>query len=293
MRQSLDPAVQRRRLRIELRHARDKAGLTQRYVAEELGWSLSKIIRIENGQVGISRVDLGALLNMFGVVDPEKIKVLQQMADDSRRHPWSQYRGLLNPDYMKYLWYEGAASSIRHYHPLLVPGLAQTEEYAFRLISSLSPPGTPDRVIEKQVEVRGLRQQITSREDPPQLTFILDEAIIPRGFGNDPKGQAIMRGQIERLLELNSRPNVSVCILPLGAIEPHVGLRGPFVLLEFPVPDEPGLLYLENDHKSVVTTQDDKLGGQYKQTYAQMEDVCLSGGDADRFLEDALAKLAA
>jgi hypothetical protein len=49
-----DPSRQRRRLRVELRRVRDAAGLTQRQAVEQLEWSLSKLIRIEAGTVGVS-----------------------------------------------------------------------------------------------------------------------------------------------------------------------------------------------------------------------------------------------
>ena len=56
------PEVMRRRLRVALRQYRDAAELTQRAAAEALDWSVSKIIRIEQGAVGITPTDLRALL---------------------------------------------------------------------------------------------------------------------------------------------------------------------------------------------------------------------------------------
>ena len=47
MSQNASPVVQRRRLRLELKQARQEVGLTQEMVAEQMDWSLSKIIRIE------------------------------------------------------------------------------------------------------------------------------------------------------------------------------------------------------------------------------------------------------
>ena len=58
------PLVQRRRLRTELRTARQVSGLTQEQVAREMEWSPSKIIRIENASSGISSNDLKALLQL-------------------------------------------------------------------------------------------------------------------------------------------------------------------------------------------------------------------------------------
>ena len=64
------PAVARRRLRLALRRARDAKGLTQQQVADELFWSLSKVNRIESGDVTISITDLRALLALLGVARP-------------------------------------------------------------------------------------------------------------------------------------------------------------------------------------------------------------------------------
>ena len=62
------PVVQRRRLRGELRRIRQQTGETQEQVAAAMDWSLSKLIRIENGSVGISTNDLEVLLGHYSFV---------------------------------------------------------------------------------------------------------------------------------------------------------------------------------------------------------------------------------
>lgn len=285
---SLDPAVQRRRLRIGLQRARTQAKLTQKEVADELGWSLTKLIRIENGKVSISKNDLNGLLRYYGITDPGIIRNFQQMAQASRRQPWSEYRGVLNPDFMAYLAYEGSASVIQQFHPMLVPGLLQAEPYARRLIWSLAD-GTSDEVLERQTEARLRRQGLLDRDDPPRLSFVIDEAVIPRGFSKDPEDLAIMRGQIEHLKDLNTRPYIDIQILPFksGA---HVGLNGPFVILEFPDAEDPDLLYLENVHKSVATRDDESRIASYRESFKELERLSMSGPDVIRFLDDAAAR---
>ena len=56
------PAVARRRVWMALRRAREVKGYTQGQVAEEMEWSLSKVMRIEKGEVSISVSDLRALM---------------------------------------------------------------------------------------------------------------------------------------------------------------------------------------------------------------------------------------
>lgn len=58
-------------LQAELRNARIRSGLTQKQVASAMDWSVSKMRRIESGIVGISRIDLRALLACYKVNDEQ------------------------------------------------------------------------------------------------------------------------------------------------------------------------------------------------------------------------------
>jgi len=69
-------SARRQRLRSELRNARRKAGLTQRQVASAMDWSASKMLRIEAGAVGISTIDLRALLACYDVRDERRTQEL-------------------------------------------------------------------------------------------------------------------------------------------------------------------------------------------------------------------------
>lgn len=82
---SASPLVQRRRLRAELRRARQGAELTQEAVAEEMDWSLSKIIRIETGAVGISTNDLHALLRLYRIRNPQQVSRLVALGREARQ----------------------------------------------------------------------------------------------------------------------------------------------------------------------------------------------------------------
>jgi transcriptional regulator with XRE-family HTH domain len=225
------PAL-RRRLRVELRRARTKANLTQKDVAEALDWSPSKVIRIESGQVAISTTDLKALLSEYGVSDGEVVADLVDLARNSKKQPWSQYKDVLSPEIQAYFGYESSASIIRHFEPLLVPGLLQTEQYTRVLLAKAFD--FPERKTERLVEARRERQELLVREDPPEAFFIIDEAVIRRPIGDSE----VMVGQLEHLLSLMELPQVVLQIVTFatGAYE---GLQGPFALLEFADQVEP------------------------------------------------------
>ena len=61
------PSVRERRLAHELRLQRTAAGLHGKDVAAVLGWSPSKVSRIENGRTGITEGDLERLVDLYRV----------------------------------------------------------------------------------------------------------------------------------------------------------------------------------------------------------------------------------
>jgi transcriptional regulator with XRE-family HTH domain len=244
---SPNPLVPRRRLRAEIRNLRQEVGLTQDQVAEAMDWSLSKVIRIEAGSVGISTNDLKALLRLYKISDPGRVEDLVSLARLAReRSWWSTHKDILSPQLIQFIEYEAAASVNRGFQPTLVPGLLQTEEYARAIISELGSPSTPER-LDSIVSVRMKRQELLDRADPPTLHFILDEAVIRRVVG----GQSVMRRQIHQIIEMAAKPNVTVEVVPF-AVGVHPGMQGPFVILEFPDPGDDDVLYLEGFRGDVI-----------------------------------------
>jgi transcriptional regulator with XRE-family HTH domain len=279
--------ISRRRLRLELRKARMDAQLTQREVAQALDWSPSKLLRIENGQVGISRTDLTALLDHYGLEDAERRRHFLTLGQLSRKQVWSKYRDVLNPDFIHYLGYESAAATIRQFELTFVPGLLQTEEYAHQLIDGLAAPGEKSKV-GRQVEARMARQEIIDRPAAPQMFFMLDEAVVHRWVGERPGDPGIMRRQLRHLAKLDEKPHVNIHIIPFSS-GVHLGMMGTFVILEFPDPADDDLLFIENGRKALVTRDDLSEIERYKGTFWGFEtavDRHPLGEVLDRILRD-------
>jgi transcriptional regulator with XRE-family HTH domain len=241
----------RRRLRAEIRGWRQEAGLTQEEVAKAMDWSLSKVIRIEAGSVGISTNDLRALLRLYKISDPDRIGDLIALARLAReRSWWSTHRDILPPQLIQFIEYEAAASVNRGFQPLLIPGLLQTKDYARAVIHQLANAATreeqPER-LDSMLEVRMKRQELLDRVDPPTLHFILDEAVIRRSVG----GKVVMRGQIHHLIEVSARQNLTVQVVPFSA-GVHPGMQGSFVILQFPDPADDDVLYLEGARGDLI-----------------------------------------
>jgi Domain of unknown function (DUF5753) len=246
-----------------------------------MDWSLSKVIRIEAGSVGISTTDLKALLAYYGVDDPDRINELLELARAARQRSWwSGYRDVASPALFQLIGYEEASNIVRSFEPLLVPGLLQTEDYARAVIPEFAPGATAERV-KTLVEIRMTRQELLDRDDPPLLFFILDEAVVRRLIG----GKAVMRRQIRRLIELATMPNVTIEIVPFSS-GAHPGLRGPFVVIEFPDPDDSDVLYLENARGDLLGRDlaEEEEWLSYREAFEQLRGLSLGTDGSLAFL---------
>ncbi|WP_370419501.1 helix-turn-helix domain-containing protein [Streptomyces sp. QH1-20] len=256
--------VQRRQLRTELKKARARAGLTQLEVAARMDWSPSKLIRIEAGQVGISTDDLRALLHEYGIVDPQRLDYFLGLALASAKLPYREYRDLLPRPYMNLLSVEVAASIVRSFEPLVIPGMLQIEEYARATSLAFSPHITGAR-LDRAVEARLQRQKLLASEHRPEFFFIIDEAAIHRWTG----GPGVMKSQLLHLKEMATRPGISIQIVPFS-IGAHVGLQGSFVLLEFNG-EMDDILYLEKTSGDSVFSDDTEATSRYLETFWALE----------------------
>jgi transcriptional regulator with XRE-family HTH domain len=234
------PSVRARQLASELRRLRDAATLTGEEAAGRLGWSPSKISRIENGQTAPSPADLRRLLDLYDVSGTQRGRLEQLGQSAGQRGWWDAYSDTLGPEYTALIALEAEAESARWYAPMLVPGLLQTERYARAVISSgllIAPPGE----VERRVQVKMTRQRVLTRDNPLSLGVIVDEAVILRRVGD----AGVMREQLAHLATMAARPNLTLQVLPLAA-GAHPASTGEFTILTFPDLIAPDVVYLEN-----------------------------------------------
>jgi transcriptional regulator with XRE-family HTH domain len=281
-----NPLVQRRRLRTELRRARDDARLTRDQVANAMDWSLSKVVRIETGAVGVSTNDLRALLNLYEIHDPDRAGELVELARASRQTSWwSKYKGDIPSQYLQYIEYEEAASVLREYEPLLIPGLLQTEEYAAALMQETADPGTSAELIQTRIEIRVTRRQnLLEQPEPPTLIFVVDESAIQRLIGE----RNVAHGQIVQLINLADMPNVTIEIVPFSA-GLHRGMLESFSILEFPGTEDSDVLYMETSRTAIFTRNEAGEITAYREVFEHLRGISLGPADTLAYLAD-LAK---
>jgi transcriptional regulator with XRE-family HTH domain len=275
----ISPVVPRRRLRTELKKARLEAEQTQNDVALAMDWSLSKVIRIEAGTVSISTNDLKALLRHYKIVDPAHVDELLALGKAARdRTWWSEYREVAPSGLLQLIGYESAASARRNFEPLLIPGLLQTEEYARAVIPALDEGIAADR-LDALVEIRMKRQELVDRANTPQLFFILDESAIRRLTG----GPHVMRRQLRHLMEVAEKPNVTIQVIPFSS-GIHQGMRGSFVVLEFPDAADDDVLYVEDAEGGLVIREDRDEIQRYRETFENLGNVAIKPSESRGFI---------
>ena len=275
----------RRQLLAELRRLRPPSVQTQRQVAEALDWSPSKVTRIESGAVSLSITDLRALLAYYGVVDSGTVEQLVDLARRSRRarSPFAAYADVFSPVALRFFDFEHSASWIGELELLVVPGLLQTEEYA-RALMSVHELGS-DKA-ERFVSSRRVRQQVLDRADPPTLSFVVDESVLLRAIG----GPAVMRVQLEWLLEVGQREQVAIRVVPLSLGE-HVGLRGPFVLLKFAGTNDPDVVYIEQRRGDALFQDEVEVIANHQRLFAELEKRAAPANELSVYVERALDRL--
>ncbi|MFB6674754.1 helix-turn-helix domain-containing protein [Streptomyces sp. NPDC056390] len=226
-----------------LQDLRERAGLKREEAAKVLRVAPATVRRMEMAEVGLKIPYLQLLLKSYGVTD-EEAEAFVTLAEEANKPGWWQrFHDILPGWFSMYVSLEGAASLIRSYEPHFVPGLLQTEGYARGVLRSgavgRALAEDPD-VVERHVALRRQRQELITREDAPRLWMIMDETALRRPAG----GPDVMRGQIDRLLEVTELANVTLQIAEFAA-GPHPGTYGPFVLFRFAMSELPDMVYSE------------------------------------------------
>jgi DNA-binding XRE family transcriptional regulator len=270
--------VKRRRLRSTVRQYRQRANLTQKEAADKLGWSNSKIVRLEQGTVPISPSDVVAMLRLYHEEDAGTVDELVDLAKAARAQTrYDQYRDIASKDYQELLGMEQSATVISKYEPSVVPGLFQTYEYAHHLSKAL---GGSERDVERQVDLRMQRQLMLDGAERPELHFIVGEAAFLRVVG----GPEVMNEQFERLLQLSREDGINLWLLPFSA-GPHRSMGGAFTILEFADPLLPDLLYLENAEGESTSRDEEGKIRVYKEIFIEIESMAAAAGAFEEQLE--------
>lgn len=238
--QSGSPTVRRIVLGTRLRRLREAAEISRAEAGYAIRGSESKISRLELGRVSFKPRDVTDLLTMYGVTDLAEREVFLEMVKASNEPGWwHRYTDVLADWFQDYLGLEESASRIHTYELQFLPGLMQTEDYA-RAIATRGWFQLASRRAENQVTMRMRRQALLAGSDAPKLWAIIDESVLHRPIG----GRRVMLAQIEHLLELTKRSNITLQVVPFQLS--GYGAEGSFTMLRFALPELPDVVYIEH-----------------------------------------------
>jgi transcriptional regulator with XRE-family HTH domain len=232
---SASPTLRRLELGTLLKALRNERGFTVEQTGEQLGFSPSKVSRLENGLRGASARDINDLCDLYDV-QGEKRQQLLDLAAAGKQQAWWQSRNLA---YSNYVGLEDAAAAIKDFGVGVIPGLLQTADYA-RAVMTARIPRLSTGDINQRVAGRIERQRLLTAETPPQLDVVLDEAVLHRVAGN----RGVMHAQMNRLLHVSELPRVDIRVLPYDAGIPPV-VTSKFILLSFDESSVPGVVFVE------------------------------------------------
>ncbi|MGH3768008.1 MAG: helix-turn-helix domain-containing protein [Pseudonocardiaceae bacterium] len=273
------PTIRRRRLGSALRRLREEGGLTTTEVGERLGWSHSKISRIETSKTPVTSADVANLVKHYEIPSEESEALLKLAREAKQRGWWHNYSEVLPDWFESFLGFEAEACRISNFEPLVIPGLLQTEQYATDVLGAHPLRTTPDEM-ERSVALRRARQARLTGDtgEPIQLDAVIGEGALRQTIG----GAGVMREQLLRLTELGELPNVTLRVLPFGA-GAHPALHGAFHVLEFPDPDDPRIVYLDNRTSSLYLESVRDVG-LYRLAYQQLQAVTLQPDESAKLV---------
>ncbi|MET9485149.1 helix-turn-helix transcriptional regulator [Streptomyces sp. NPDC006638] len=255
----------------EMRRHRELGGMSLESLAGVLRYAKSSLARYETADAMIPP-DLPARLDAAFGTDGlfEKLYGL------------AKYE--IHPDkYRRRMELEARARVIDQYAGQLVPGLVQTEGYARALFRVTNPRATSE-AIEEKVAARMGRQALLTATPGPDLSMILDEAVVRRSVG----GPAVMRNQLARLCDLVDTPTTTVQLLPFCHGE-HALLGGGTLTL-MTLDDKSSVVYEEGLTSGTLVEEPETVRTR-RRDYDLMRAYALSPRDTAAHIRSAMEAL--
>ncbi|MGW1158942.1 helix-turn-helix domain-containing protein [Streptomyces sp. NPDC002519] len=265
---------------------RETAGFTAVQAAKQLRIAQTTVTRMEKAETSLKYATVKTLLEIYGAPQAEIQEFLALLDQAATPGWWQTFRDVLPGWFGVHVSLETAATELRGYEPGVVPGLLQTPDYARAVMERGLPRMSPD-ALERSVDLRIKRQEILTRKEPapPQLWVITDETSLRRPAGST----AVMREQIEHLLDVADLPNVSLQVCPFEA-GLHPGAFGPFTIFRFEIPELPDIVCTDSLSRAGYSEEKEEVA-LFREALSQMSVYAFSKQKTKTFLGDIRKEL--
>ena len=277
-----NPLAKRRRLGAALRRLREERGYSHAKLAELAHVSTAVISRLENplGDMG-RRPNAQLVTQLLDALDAgAEFEALQYYAGVAAGGGWwdaPQY-ARMGEGQRDYAAVEAGAARILEYAGLLLPGLVQTAELVHQW-ARFDADTDVDAVVAGRME-----RQRRAVGIPYQL--VVEEQAIRRRHGLPPE---VMRRQLDHLLELLKRSEVSLRVLPVDAQPPGPAARSTFAVMTYPDLEDPPIAIVDGGpQRSALRT--DVEG--YAQSHKRLSNAAASKEASAALIREVAASLA-
>jgi transcriptional regulator with XRE-family HTH domain len=276
-------AILRVLLGSHLRRLRESNEFTAERAARALGWTSSRMAKLELGQIGMADRELTDLATLYGVTDTrERLKLLQLGRKSNAPDWWASYSDILPSWFELYMGLEAAAAEIKIFEAGKIPDLLQTDKYSHVMNSQMHKHSQAEDV-SRRVQLRAARRErLLERANVPRLHVVLDEGMLWRRVG----GAALMRDQLRYLIKVARRPNSEIQVLPLTTATAPAPES--FRILHFSEPGLRDVVYLER-LRGAHYLDNDKEVYSYMDAMRQLTSSALSTEESVLFLQKILA----
>ncbi|MFD9701222.1 helix-turn-helix domain-containing protein [Lentzea sp. NPDC059081] len=202
----------RKALGKRLRGLRVAAVLSGKELAESLSWAGSKISKIENGHQNPSDSDILAWTQATGA-EHEAASLLAALHNLEQQHAeWQRVlKAGLKTHQLTLSQLDERTKLYRGFENTVIPGLAQTSEYARARFAQVVMVHKVPNDIDEAVKVRMRRQEMLYRPDK-RFHFVIAEAALRYRLVSPD----VMIGQLDRLMAMTSMRNVKLGVIGFG-----------------------------------------------------------------------------
>jgi transcriptional regulator with XRE-family HTH domain len=263
-----------------LRNLRARAGFSTYELAARLGWSQSKVSKMERGETAADPGDVAAWAGAADAdADAAAGLVAQAEAAAGQMRSWQAVHGQgLASRQREIAGINAAMTRHREFAPDVVPGLLQTSLYAIRVLELADVSGRGK--VSEAVAERMNRQAILY--DPARsLEFVLTEGALRYRAGP----REVMHGQAEKIISVMPLPNVTVSVIPFTATPSALFVSG-FVIYD--IPGDPVVLAgILSRELQLRAAWDLRL---YEEAFAKLRDSAVAGQEAEALIRDAMTR---